>query len=78
LELRWSEILGSIICFCYRHAITQPEDGDEEVEKFKDVEDEMVQEGDEIVGDGDEMVQNADEAKFFQGICEGIAPSYES
>lgn len=48
------------------------------MEKFKDIEDELVQEGDEIVGDGDEMVQNADEAKFFQGICEGIAPSYKS
>ena len=51
---------------CYRHAITQPEDGDEEVERFKDiVEDEMVQ-------DGDEMVKDGDETNFFQDICEGI------
>ena len=68
-----------------RHAVTQPEDGDEEVEHFKDVVedemvqdgDEMVQDGDEMVKDGDEMVKDGDETNFFQDICEGIAfPSH--
>ena len=69
--------------YCYRHAITQPEDGDEEVEHFKDVVEDGDEEvehfkdavEDEMVQDGGEMVKDGDQTNFFQDICEGIALS---